>query len=145
MGKEYYAMFEHQRFAHPHSLIRLFSVGRYIPQWSMILWEDIVQINMDVLCPYIRERPFFPMLYIRWSPREKQGHRSSPLRKHAYSNISKISLPQTEKISVKSSDTFHISAQNIDCGYVLTSTHNLCFRAKIRKIMYTPVNPSFTI
>ena len=23
---------------------------------------------------------------------------------------------------------------------VLTSTHNLCFRAKIRKIMYTPVN-----
>ena len=53
------------------------------------------------------------------------------------------------------------SAQNIDCGYslepprrggsneyshrlgeaVLTSTHNLCFRAEIRKIMYTPVNP----
>ena len=27
---------------------------------------------------------------------------------------------------------------------VLTSTHNLCFGAKIRKI-YTPVNPSFTI
>ena len=28
---------------------------------------------------------------------------------------------------------------------VLTSTHNLCFRAEIRKIMYTPVNPSFTV
>ena len=28
---------------------------------------------------------------------------------------------------------------------VLTSTHNLCFLAEIRKIMYTPVNPSFTI
>ena len=27
---------------------------------------------------------------------------------------------------------------------VLTSTHNLCFRAKIRK-MYTPVHASFTI
>ena len=27
---------------------------------------------------------------------------------------------------------------------VLTSTHNLCFGAKIRKT-YTPVNPSFTI
>ena len=27
---------------------------------------------------------------------------------------------------------------------VLTSTHNLCFWAEIRKIMYTPVNPSFT-
>ena len=24
------------------------------------------------------------------------------------------------------------------------STHNLCFSAKIRKIMYTPVNSSFT-
>ena len=28
---------------------------------------------------------------------------------------------------------------------VLTSTHNLCFWAEIRKIMYTPVNHSFTI
>ena len=27
---------------------------------------------------------------------------------------------------------------------VLTSTHNLCFRSKIRN-MYTPVNPSFTL
>ena len=25
------------------------------------------------------------------------------------------------------------------------STHNQCFRAKIRKKMYTPVHPSFTI
>ena len=42
---------------------------------------------------------------------------------------------------------FLIFAQNIDCGYneaVLTSTHNLCFGAKVRK-KYTPVNPSFTI
>ena len=41
-----------------------------------------------------------------------------------------------------------IFAQNIDRGYtleaVLTSSHNLCLRAKIRK-MYTLVNPSFTI
>ena len=28
---------------------------------------------------------------------------------------------------------------------VLTSTHSICFRAKIRKKMYTPVHPSFTI
>ena len=25
------------------------------------------------------------------------------------------------------------------------NTHNLCFLAEIRNIMYTPVNPSFTI
>ena len=69
---------------------------------------------------------------------------------------------------IKNSNIFHISTQNIDCGYpleppcgsneypqsmlleaVLTSTHpwghNLYFLAKVRKIMYAPVNPSFTI
>ena len=40
------------------------------------------------------------------------------LRKHAYSNILKI-LPPKMKISNKNSDIFHISAQNIDCGYSL--------------------------
>ena len=53
----------------------------------------------------------------------------------------------------KNSDIFHISAQNIDCGYSLepprrggsNEYHNLCFEADIRKLMYTPVNPSFTV
>ena len=53
----------------------------------------------------------------------------------------------------KKSDIFHIPAQNIDCGYSLepprrggsNEYQNLCFWAEIRKIMYTPVNPSFTI
>ena len=43
-------------------------------------------------------------------------------------------------------DIFLIFAQNIDCGYKLepplTSTHNLCFGAKIRKTgitLHTPV------
>ena len=67
----------------------------------------------------------------------------------------KISPPITENFQIKNSESFRISAQNIDCGYslepprfgeaVLTSTHNICFWAEIRKIMYTPVNPSFTI
>ena len=42
-----------------------------------------------------------------------------------------------------------IFAQNIDCGYtlerleaVLTSNHNLCFEAKIRKNVY-PCKPKF--
>ena len=34
---------------------------------------------------------------------------------------------------MKSRVVFLIFAQNIDCEAVLTSTHNLCFRAKIRK------------
>ena len=53
----------------------------------------------------------------------------------------------------KNSDIFHISAQNIDCGYSLEPPRRggsneypqSMFWAEIRKIMYTPVNPSFTI
>ena len=41
------------------------------------------------------------------------------LRKHAYSNILKILQPQKENFQIKISDIFHISAQNIDCGYSL--------------------------
>ena len=75
------------------------------------------------------------------------------LRKHAYSNILKISPPKNENFQIKNSDIFLISAQNIDCGYSLepprwggsNEYHNLCFLAEIRKIIYTPVNPSFTI
>ena len=51
----------------------------------------------------------------------------------------------------KKSDIFHISAQNIDCGYSLEPrggsneyTQSM-FWAEIRKLMYTPVNPSFTV
>ena len=41
------------------------------------------------------------------------------LRKHAYSNILTILPRKYEKYSDKKSDTFHISAQNIDCWYSL--------------------------
>ena len=75
------------------------------------------------------------------------------LRKHAYSNILKILLPKNENFQLKISDIFHISAQNIDCGYSLEPPRRggsneypqSLFEAEIRKIMYTPVNPSFTI
>ena len=83
-----------------------------------------------------------------------------PLRKHAYSNILKILPPKNENFMIKNSDIFIISAQkqivhkNIDCGYSLESPRrggsneypqSMFFCAEIWKIMYTPVNPSFTI
>ena len=54
---------------------------------------------------------------------------------------------------IKNSNISHISAQNIDCGYSLEPPRRggsneypqSVFWAEIRKIMYTPVNPSFTI
>ena len=45
-----------------------------------------------------------------------------PLRKHAYWNILKILQPEKENFQVKknkTSDIFHISVQNIGCGYSL--------------------------
>ena len=41
------------------------------------------------------------------------------VRKHAYSNILKILQPKKGKHFIKNSDIFHISVQNIDCGYSL--------------------------
>ena len=54
---------------------------------------------------------------------------------------------------IKKSDIFHISAQNIDCGYSLEPPRRggsneypqSMFLREITKIMYTPVNLSFTI
>ena len=75
------------------------------------------------------------------------------LRKHAYSNILKISPPKTESFQIKILIFFHISAQNIDCGYSLEPPRRggsnkypqSMFLSRNKKIMYTPVNPSFTI
>ena len=57
------------------------------------------------------------------------------------------------QIKKKKTDIFHIAAQNINCVYSLepprrgdsTNTNNLYLWAETRKIMYIPVNPSFTI
>ena len=81
----------------------------------------------------------------------------------------KFHLQKTENFQIKNSDIFHISAQNIDCGYSLEpprrgSSNIDCgysleppcrggsneypqsmFWAEIWKLMYTPVNPSFII
>ena len=60
---------------------------------------------------------------------------------------------KNESFQIKNADFFHISAQNIDCGYSLEPPRRSgsnkypqsMFWAEIRKIMNTPVNPSFTI
>ena len=65
----------------------------------------------------------------------------------------KISPPKTENFQIKNSDIFRISGQNIDCGYSLEPPRrggsnvypqSIIF-SKVRKIMYNPVNPNFTI
>ena len=57
------------------------------------------------------------------------------------------------KFSDKNSDIFHISAQNIDCGYSWEPPrrggsheypHSMFFEQKY-KIVFTPVNPNFAV
>ena len=75
-----------------------------------------------------------------------------PLWKHAYSIIQKISPPKTENFQIKNSDIFHIPAEYIyiECGYSLEppqrgGSNEYPHYAKVRKIIYIPVNPSFTL
>ena len=106
---------------------------------------------------------------VRRINREWNGKRLT-LRKHAYSNILKILQPKyTENFTTKQrkvpdkkkSAILYISAQKTDCGYPLEpprrgssneypqsmflSKNKTNFLSKNKKIMYSPVNPSFTI
>ena len=82
-----------------------------------------------------------------------QGSSGTSLRKHAYSNILKSLPPKNENFQIKILIFFHISAQNIDCGYALEPPRRggsnaypqSMFLSRNKKIMNTPVNPCFTI
>ena len=64
-----------------------------------------------------------------------------------------FTIKKNEKFQIKNSGNFYISAQNIDCGYSLEPPRRggsneysqSMFWAEVRKLMYTPVNPSFTV
>ena len=74
-----------------------------------------------------------------------------------YTVISKVTGVKNENFQLKIFDIFLIFAQNIDCGYtleppqrggaeaILTSTRNLCFGAKTRKIAILLRTPVFSI
>ena len=73
------------------------------------------------------------------------------LRKHAYSNTLKILPPKNGNFQIKNSDIFHISAQNIDCGYLLEPPrrgssneypHSMFLSRNIKNNVY-PSKPQF--
>ena len=76
---------------------------------------------------------------------------SYTLRKHAYINILNILPPKNENFQIKNSDIFHISAQNIDCGYSLEPPRRggsneypqSMILAEIRKNNIYPYKPQF--
>ena len=63
------------------------------------------------------------------------------LQKHAYSNILKILQPKTNLI--KNSDIFHISAQNIDCGYALEPTRRVGSNENPQSMFFSNIRKNY--
>ena len=85
-------------------------------------------------------------------------HSISSLNLSHYENMPiqiyrRFQLQKLKNFQIKPPIFFHASAQNIDCGYSLEPPRRggsneypqFMLFSKIRTIMYTPVNPSFTI
>ena len=78
----------------------------------------------------------------------KYHYENTPIQIHR-----EYHLQKSENFQIKNSSIFHTFAQNMDCGYSLEPPRRggsnedpqSMFLSKIRKIMYTPTNPSFTI
>ena len=76
---------------------------------------------------------------------------SISLRKHAYSNILKISPPKIDSFQIKILIFFHISAQNIDSGYSLEPPYQVgsneypqsMFLSRNKKNNAYPCKPQF--
>ena len=69
-----------------------------------------------------------------------------------FSNILKTLPPKKENFQIKNSDIFHISAQNIDCGYSLepprrggSNEYHDLFLSRNKKNKVHPCEPQFTI
>ena len=92
---------------------------------------------------------FFTILL--FDPGRYVGHVS--LREYAYSNIMKILPPKNENFQIKNSEIYHISAQNIYCGYSLEPPQRgdsneypqSMFLSRNKKNNVYPANPSLTI
>ena len=73
------------------------------------------------------------------------------LRKHSYSNILKKIQPKIKNFQTKNYDIFHISAQNIDCGYSLEPPRRggsneysqSMFLSRMKKNNVYPCKPQF--
>ena len=66
-----------------------------------------------------KNKKTYVVFFIWWF--NLQSAKSKSFRKHNYSIVLNFLPPKNENFQIKNSDSFHISAQNIDCGYSLES------------------------
>ena len=80
--------------------------GREISEQCLLI---CFRSMLSIICKYVSN--------------SRKAIQAATLRKHAYSYILKILPPKNWKFSDENSVIFHISAQNIDCGYSLEPPH----------------------
>ena len=141
---------------------RVFVMDCVLVRWgSLTLKRPSIYLRCCILACFRAWQAWNLRLFVGWwwcvcvyvAFDRKVTMNGSALRKHAYSIMLKILPPKNENFQLKHSDIFHISDQNIDCGYSLEPPRRggsnaypqSMFWAEIRKYMYTPVNPNFTI
>ena len=81
-------------------------------------------------------------------PNQANHYENTPIQIYRHFHLQKLKI-----FRYKNSDIFHMSAQNIDCRYLLEPHRwggsndfpQSMFLSRNKKIIYTPVNPSFTI
>ena len=100
------------------------------------------------------------IIKIKFAPHKNVSTASNGKKKYnidttAY-NITKTYLfKQIENFQIKNLDIFHISVQNLDCGYSLEppqrsnkypqSMFSIKNKKQLYILLYNPINPSFTI
>ena len=90
----------------------------------------------------------------RCLPAAPKGEMRNITKTSLFKYIENFTKKKNWKFSDKNSDIFRISAQNIDCGYSLEPPgrggfgehpQSMFLSRNKKKVMYTPLNPSFTI
>ena len=110
-------------------------------------WSSFCSLSSEALCGFLRSTcAELRKVKTEWS-----------LRKYVHSNILKILPPKKKTFRWKIPVVFLFLLKNIDCGYSMEPPRrgvsneypqSIFFSrniAEIRKLMYTPVNPSFTV
>ena len=126
-----------------HSLVNNGSVSEQRRPWSDCA---NAQADLGLCCPHM------PDDMLSNGAAEFMYHDYPITKSRLFKYTENFTTNKKWKFSNKNSVIFHISAQNIDCGHPSKPPHRGGFNeylrsmlwAQIRKIMYTPINPSFT-
>ena len=115
--------------------------------YNILSWQLVVKTN--ILHHWSVWQDTQNHFHMSNNDHKKRNHyENTPIQIYRHFHLLKLKI-----FRCKNSDIFHMSAQNIDCGYSLEPPRRggsneypqSMFLSRNKKIIYTPVNPSFTI